>query len=176
MFNNMKLMIWILGGFIAVLVSFFVTLKVLDDWDKVPDPTRLFKGVVAQTPATFEKTALIAGLKKSRSLAGLIESARLTPDGSLEVSGWAVDYNAAGNPVYLYIFWNGRVVFGSEAKGPRSDVTEIMRMSPAGAANVIIKGTSAKVACAAGQAAMGIIVNQHYEFAIIPDIAISGCN
>lgn len=172
----MKLIILILGGLIAVLVSFFVTLKVLDDWDRVPDPTMLFKGVDAQTPATFERTASIAGLKKSRSLAGLVESARLTPGGNLEVSGWAVDYNVAGNPVYLYIFWNGRVVFGSEAKGSRSDVTEIMRMSPAGAANVIIKGTSANVACAAGHAAMGIIVNQKYEFAIIPDLAISGCH
>ena len=73
MFNNMKLIIWIFGGVIAVLVSFFVTLKVLDDWDKVPDPTTLFKGVDAQTPATFERTASIAGLKKSRSLAGLVK-------------------------------------------------------------------------------------------------------
>ena len=43
MFNIMKLIIWNFGGLIAVLVSFFVTLKVLDDWDKFPTRQRSSK-------------------------------------------------------------------------------------------------------------------------------------
>ena len=176
MFNNMKLHILIPGGLIVMLVSFFVTLKILDYWDRVPDAVRLFKGVDLQSPATFEKTAINAGLKKSNSLAGIIESARLTPSGNLDVSGWSVDYNPSGNPVYLYIFWNGRAVFESKAKGPRPDVTLALRLSAAAAANVIIKGTSAKIMCDARHSAMAVIVNQKYEFTIISDLTISGCN
>ena len=87
-----------------------------------------------------------------------------------------VDYNVSGNPVYLYIFWNGRVVFGSEAKGSRRDVTLAMHLSAAASANVTIKGTSANIKCDARHRAMGIVVNQKYEFTIIPNLTISGCN
>jgi hypothetical protein len=176
MFNNIKLNILISGGLIVLLVSFFVTLRVLDHWDKPPDPVTLFKGVDAHTPVTFEKSASIAGFKKSNSLVGLVDSARLTPSGDLEVSGWAVDSNASGNPVYLYIFWNGRAVFAAEANGSRPDVTLAMRLSTAAAANVIIKGTSKKIVCDTRHSAMGIVVNQNYEFTIIPNLTISGCN
>ena len=176
MSNRMKLTIWIPGGVIVVLVSFFATLKVLDYRDRVPDPATLFKGVDAQTPATFEKTASIAGLKKSSTLAGVVNSARLTAAGDLEVSGWSVDQNPAGNPVSLYIFWNGRAVFRTAARGSRPDVTAALHLSPVAATNVLIKGTSANIACDARQRAMGIIVNQKNEFAIIPNLTISGCN
>ena len=95
-----------------MLVSFFVTIKILDYWDRVPDAVRLFKGVDVQSPATFEKTAINRGVEK-------IELARwnyrVCATDTKQATSMCQDGQSitilSGNPVYLYIFWNGRAVF-----------------------------------------------------------------
>jgi hypothetical protein len=172
-----KIISFITGGAIVVLISFFIMLKVFDYWDSVPNPTTLFKDVDARTADTFERTASIAHLKKSDSLNGYVDAARRLASGELEVYGWSVDRNPAGNPVFLYIFWNGRAVFGARAKGPRTDVTKVLSLSNAAAADVVVKGTSEKVPCEADSSPYGIIVNnQENEFNIIPNLSLPGCN
>ena len=79
----MKMALRIGGGLIVILVLFFVTLKVLDYWIEFLMLVPFFKGVDAQTPATFESTASIAHLKKSDFLAGVVDVARRLPAANL---------------------------------------------------------------------------------------------
>jgi len=166
-----------IGALAIVVVSFWITLKVLREWD-AEDPTAPFVKMDVQTQATFERTAPSAGFTKSSTIVGYIDVARRQPTGVIEVAGWAVDRNATGNPVYLYIIVNGRPILRAAAKGPRNDVAGSLKLAPDLAANVAVAGTSTiKISCDLEKSAMAVVLNQNKQYSIINgNLPISGCD
>jgi hypothetical protein len=155
----------IVGGLAIVLLSFGLTLLVLDSWS-------------AWARSDFDVAMKIAGLShaKPNTIVGYVDKVRRDPDGRLTLTGWAVD-KLQGKPVTILALLDSTFEPVAVTHGPRPDVTKALHMSAEKTKNVVFSGRIQRaVDCDMADSVLVVAVNQHKQMATIADeVSVLGC-
>jgi hypothetical protein len=110
---------------------------------------------------------------ESRSIEGHVDKIKRQEDGKLLVTGWGLDVDGKGAPVWIVSIYNEQIVFVGATSGTREDIAKAYPQSVAD--NVVISGAGPPVDCRTGQKVITLAVSMRHQFGIIGRSDIEGC-
>jgi len=147
----MRALAIVAGGLTVLVLSFWLTLKVTDNW---PQPGG----------ADLETAMAADGLTMSDAIVGSVDVVQRDPSGRLHLAGWAFDKELA-QPVSVRVLVGATLQQIAVTKGPRLDVTAALKQSPQKTENIAFAGlTNRPVDCGPHTV---VAVNQQKHLAIL---------
>jgi hypothetical protein len=138
------------GGLAVLVVSFWLTLKVIDG---------------PQLGGTDFDLAMAAdGFTSSDAVIGLVDTIRRDADGRLQLEGWAFDKELA-QPVSVFVLVGTKLQQIAVTNGSRPDVTAALHQSSERTKNVTFTGVTAQPLGCGPHTIVG--VNQNKRLSII---------
>ena len=129
----------------------------------------------APNPSDFQIAIERQGLTRSHSIYGNVDLVRRDPDGRLTLTGWAVDKELA-QPLSVFAFVAGHFEPIAITKGPRDDVTRVLRLSTEQARNVVFAGRiEIPVKCGPDSIFKVVAIDQRKRLDIIGRLRTPGC-
>ena len=131
----------------------------------------------APNPTDFQIAIERQGLTRSHSIHGNVDDpVRRGADGRLTLNGWAVDLES-GQPLSVFAFVAGNFEPIAITKGPRDDVTRVLRLSTEQAKDVVFAGRIERpVNCGPDSIFKIVAINQRKQFGIIYRVRNPGCS
>jgi hypothetical protein len=103
-------------------------------------PLAIFASFQVSDQRQMAAAATSARLKKSETLKGVVEELTPVGKGRTRMLGWAADKIVSGGITTILVFVDGKQIYEIQPKGPRSDVTDTLKLSATAAANVAFEG------------------------------------
>ena len=129
----------------------------------------------APNPSDFQIAIERQGLTRSHSIHGNIDLVRRDPDGRLTLAGWAADQEL-GQPLSVFAFVAGNFEPIAITKGPRDDVTRVLRLSTEQARDVVFSGRIERpVNCGPDSIFKVVAINHRKQLGIIYRVRNPGC-
>ena len=129
----MKAVATVAGGLAVLVVSFWLTLNIIDG----PQFAR----------TDFDLAMAADGLSLSDAVVGSVDVIQRDPSGRLQLAGWAFDQELA-QPVAVLVLVGGKFQQIAVTSGPRADVTVTLKKSPEQTKNIVFTGlTNQPVDC-----------------------------
>ena len=156
----MRAVVSVVGGLAVLVLSFWLTLKVIDNW---PQPG----------PSDFDIATAADGFVLSDAVVGSLDVIERDASGRLQVAGWAFDKEQA-QPVAVMVLIGSKFQQVAVTNGPRLDVTMSLGVSPERTRNVAFTGlTNQPVDCGPHTI---VAVNQNKRMAILgSDVMVPRC-
>lgn len=126
---------------------------------------------------SFERAAAAAGLARSETIKGAVDTVALAGDGRLRFAGWAVDTRQTRKPAWVFLVVPRVAVFVVQTGNARPDVADALLFPP----GYMTPGFDAifehRIDCVAAKARpYAVAVTQDRQYAVIaPQVAIGGC-
>jgi hypothetical protein len=155
----MKAVATVAGGLAVLVVSFWLTLKIIDG----PQFAR----------ADIDHAMATDGFTLSDAVVGSVDMIQRDPSGRLHLEGWAFDKELA-QPVAVLVLVGGKFQQIAVTSGPRDDVTASLKQSPEQTKNIAFTGlTNQPVDCGPHTI---VAVNQNKHLAILgSDMMVPRC-
>jgi hypothetical protein len=156
----MRAVLTVLGGLAVLVLSFWLTLKAIDNW---PQPA----------PSDLEVAMAADGFTMSEAIVGSVDVIKRDPSGRLQLAGWAFDKELA-QPVSVFVLIGDKLRQIAVTNGPRADVTLSLKQPPEQTKNVAFTGlTNEAVDCGPHTI---VAVNQKKHLSILAaDVMVPGC-
>src|SRR5262249_54562871 len=130
----MRAAVTVVGGLAVLVLSFWLTLKVIDNW---PQPEA----------SDFDVAMQADGFTMSDAIVGAVDVIERDPSGRLQLQGWAFDKELT-EPVSVLVLIGPKFQQIAVTDGPRPDVATSFRLSPERAKSIAFAGlTSQPVDC-----------------------------
>ena len=148
------------GGLGVLALSFWLTLKVIDNWPH-------------QGPSELDVAMAADGFTLSDAVVGAVDIVQRDKSGRLQLAGWAFDKELA-QPVSVFVLIDAKFQQIAITNGPRLDVTAALKQPPEQTKNVAFTGqTNQPVDCGPHTV---VAVNQKKHLAILgSDIMVPRC-
>lgn len=143
-----------------LVVSFWLTLKIIDNW---PQPAR----------SNFNIAMAAGGYTASDGITGSVDVIQRDPSGRLQLAGWAFDEELA-QPVSVLVLVGTKFEQIAVTSGPRPDVTISLKQAAERTKNVAFTGlTNQPVDCGPHTI---VAANQKKQLSILAvDIMVPRC-
>ena len=167
---NMRAIVSVgIGGLGVLIGSFVLTLWLTAPITPIahePEPANMSAAVLAAYLIPNERilpaAAGSAGLQFSDKLRGFVDEITRTNNQQVTIRGWAADIVGQGTLITVLIFANGRNMLGTQARGPRHDVAQALKLPQPAATNVAFEG---EFSCNPGEALVVVVVTQKNSYA-----------
>jgi hypothetical protein len=126
----MRTLLNIVGGLAVLVLSFWATLKVIDNW---PQPA----------PSEFDIAMAAEGFSMSDAIVGSVDVIQRDAMGRLQLAGWAFDKELA-QPVSVLVLVGAKFEPVAVTKGARPDVTLTLKQSAEQTKNVVFTGLTGR--------------------------------
>jgi hypothetical protein len=142
----MKAVATVAGGLAVLVVSFWLTLSIIDG---------------PQFGRTDLDLAIAAdGFTLSDAVVGSVDVIQRLPNGHLLLAGWAFDKEAA-KPVAVLVLVGAKFQQIAVTSGPRPDVTESLKQSPEQTKNIAFTGLTDKPLDCGPHTVVAVNQNKH---------------
>jgi hypothetical protein len=165
-------------GLACLLGAFFVTQWILDrqagesgtPQQVQPNTTSTASGdkilalarSTVSDEATLTSAAKSAGLELSPDVKGNVDQIRRIDSGQVQVLGWVLDSKAAGGPLTILLFGDGKNLLRLVSTGSRSDVAAYFKLADSSGKNM---GYNGSFACDAGKKLILAVVSPRNLYA-----------
>jgi hypothetical protein len=156
----MRAVVTVAGGLAVLVVSFWFTLKIIDDY---PPP--------AQSDLDLAMAA--EGFSMSNAIVGAVDTIERDRGGHLRLDGWAFD-KELGQPLSILVLIGPKFQQIAVTNGARPDVTSALNQSAERTKNVAFKGSTNQPLDCGPHTIVAVNQNKHL-WVIGPDLMVPRC-